>query len=300
MSRIHDALKKAEQEREAARAEGVPPAADAEQPGSEAAAPAGPHVVEDLQATHSVEALIARCSQPTWNPEPKIAQLFTSANASAVSEELRTLRSRLYQIRERQPLRTLLITSALPAEGKTFLAASLGQTIVRQHERRALVIDADLRHSQLHAALGAPAAPGLTEYLTGSVDEFSIVQRGMGQNLFLIAGGKTASNPAELLANGRLKLLLERLAPVFDWILIDSPPVVPVHDASLLAGMCDGVLLVVRAAETPFDLAQKARAELQDKGLLGVVLNQVEEGQTYHSYYYHYYGKNGAGSKKRK
>lgn len=301
MSRIHEALKKAEQEREAARAEGILSTAEIETPVlPPATRPVVAAATADADAPITLEALLARCARPTWTPEPKIAQLFNNTQVSAGSEELRTLRSRLYQIRDRQPLHTLLITSALPGEGKTFLTASLAHMIVRQHERRALIIDADLRRSQLHLALGAPATPGLTDYLMGAADELSIVQKGMGNDLFFIPGGKVTSNPAELLSNGRLKTLLERLGPLFDWILLDTPPVVPVHDASVLAGFCDGALLVVRAASTPFDLAQKARTELQDKGLLGVVLNQVEEGQTYHSYYYAHYGQNGSGAKKKK
>jgi capsular exopolysaccharide synthesis family protein len=205
------------------------------------------------------------------------------------TEEFRTLRSRLYQIRDRQPLRTLLIASVLPGEGKTFTTANLSQAIVRQHERRALVIDADLRRSQLHVYFGAPGTPGLTDYLSGEADEFSIIQRGPTDNLFFIPGGKLISNPAELLANGRMKILLDRLAPVFDWILVDSPPAVAVSDASLLADLCDGVLLVIQAAKTPFDAAQKAREEFRNKRLLGVVLNRVEPGEGYQACYYSYY-----------
>lgn len=294
MSRIHDALKRAEQEREAARAEGLLSKAELEQPVAEVVE--SPRA-EDPRGPLGVDGLLARCARPAWKLSPKIAQLLSSGMASPGAEELRTLRSRLYQIRDRQPLRKVLITSALPGEGKTFLTVSLAHMIVRQHERRALIIDADLRRSQLHETLGAPVSPGLTDFLEGSADELSIIQRGRDVELYLIPGGKAASNPAELLSNGRFSLLLERLEPLFDWILIDSPPVVPVHDSSILAAFCDGALMVVRAGSTPFELAQKARTELKDKGLLGVVLNQLEEGQTYQSYYYHHYGRNGGSSK---
>jgi capsular exopolysaccharide synthesis family protein len=195
----------------------------------------------------------------------------------------------------------VLITSSLPAEGKTFLTANLAHIIVRQHERKVLIIDADLRRSQLHSFLGAPSAPGLTDYLSGQTDELSIIQRGPHDRLFLIPGGTSVKNPAELLANGRLPKLLSRLAPLFDWVLVDSPPAIPVADASLLAQMCDGVLLVVRATATPFDLAQKARDEFAAKGLVGVVLNRVEPRDSYTSYYYHgYYGTSGENGKRPK
>lgn len=297
MSRIHDALKRAEQEREAARAEGLLSKAELDRPVVEIAEPPRE---EDPRAPISVDALLTHCARPAWKLAPKVAQVLSAGMASPGAEELRTLRSRLYQIRDRQPLRKVLITSALPGEGKTFLTVSLAHMIVRQHERRALIIDADLRRSQVHETLGAPMSPGLTDYLSGEADELSIIQRGRDTELYLIPGGKSVSNPAELLSNGRFTVLLERLTPVFDWILIDSPPVVPVHDSSILAGFCDGALMVVRAGSTPFELVQKARMELKEKGLLGVVLNQLEEGQTYQSYYYHHYGRNGSGSKKSK
>lgn len=297
MSRIHEALKKAEQERLAGWNAPAAPATEAETVSS---VPAPDHKPAGVKAAVSsppepaapsaADSLLTNCQRSRWNLEPKMALLF-NASHSAGSEELRTLRSRLYQIRERQPLHSVLITSALPGEGKTFLTANLASMIVRQHERRALIIDADLRRSQLHLALGAPGAPGLTDYLRGDADEASIMQRGPHDNLFLIPGGKPVSNPAELLANGSLKTLLDRLVPLFDWILIDSPPAVPVSDATMLADLCDGVLLVVQSASTPYDLAQRTRDQFQEKRLLGVVLNRLSASETYHSYYYsHYHG----------
>lgn len=293
MSRIHEALKKAEQERLAAGAEISTTPAEAAPPVPAARPPGMP--ARDGALT--LEKVMTHCVQQQWSTDAKTVLLFDGNHARG-SEELRTLRSRLYQIRDRQSLQTILITSALPAEGKTFLTANLAHMIVRQHERSALIIDADLRRSQLHEALGAPSAPGLTEYLRGEVDELSIIQHG-ANGLFFIPGGKAASNPAELLANGRMKTLLERVAPVFDWVLLDSPPAVPVSDASLLADMCDGVLMVIHAGTTPFDMAQKAREEFRDKRLLGIVLNRMAPGETYHSYYYHYYSSDAKNRRKR-
>jgi capsular exopolysaccharide synthesis family protein len=237
----------------------------------------------------TIEALLTRCPQPGWKPDPKTMLFFNTQNYAFGTEEFRTLRTRLYQIRDKQPLRKLLITSALPKEGKTFTAANLVQAIVRQHERRALLIDADVRLPGLHVPLGAPVTPGLSDYLRGEANEFSIIQKSPRENLFFIPGGKPVSNPAELIGNGRLKDLLDRLSPVFDWIVLDSPPVIPVSDASLLADLCDGVVMVVRAAVTPFDLAQKARQEFHGKPLLGIVLNRVEPRLAYSSYYYKHY-----------
>jgi capsular exopolysaccharide synthesis family protein len=164
---------------------------------------------------------------------------------------------------------------------------NLAQVLVRQPGQRVLLVDADLRAARLHVNLGTAASPGLSEYLTHQTNEFQVIQRGPMENCFFLPSGREVTNPAELLAGERLQPLLARLEPLFDWIIIDSPPAVPVTDASLLAKHCDGILLVVRSNVTPFDMAQKARLEFGDEQLLGVVLNGVGSGtMPYHRYYY--------------
>jgi len=191
-------------------------------------------------------------------------------------------------MRKRQPLQKLLITSAVPQEGKTFVSANLAQTFAKQHDSRVLLIDGDLRVSALHKALGVPLAPGLSEYLSGAAELDSVLRRGSPDNFFFITGGERPANPTELLGNGRFELLMNRLAPAFDWIVLDSPPAVPVSDARLLAQFCDGVLMLVRAGVTPFDLAQKACQEFPKGQILGVVLNRAAAQPGYGAY--HYYG----------
>jgi protein-tyrosine kinase len=301
MSRIHEALKKAEQERAIAQGATTDVAAIAQEPvapaeawiphASEtsamaippaAAAPAGDFLrFDDLRA---------RCAHPTWHLDPNVNVFFNPNLSVHGAEQFRTLRSRLYQLRGNQSLRTLLVTSAVPGEGKTFVTANLAQAIVRQPDRRALIIDADLRCARLHLPLGAPTSPGLTDYLRGEADEMSVIQHGQDGNLCFIAGGSDVTDPSELLSNGRLKKLLDRVTPVFDWVILDSPPCVPVADASILADLCDGVLLVVRAGSTPSDVAERARQELQGKNVVGVVLNAVDEAGMYGSAYYQGYG----------
>jgi protein-tyrosine kinase len=232
--------------------------------------------------------LRARCARPIWHLDPNV-NVFLNADSSARgSEQFRTLRSRLYQMRSNQPLRTLLVTSAIPTEGKTFVANNLAQAVIRQPDRRALLIDADLRRSRLHVPLGAPSSPGLTDYLRGTADLISIIQQGQEGNLCFIPGGNEATNPSELIANGRMKVLLDRLAPIFDWIILDSPPCLLVADASVLADYCDGVLLVARAGVTPATIGQRACQELRGRNLVGVVLNAMQDAHTYHSDYYYY------------
>jgi capsular exopolysaccharide synthesis family protein len=223
---------------------------------------------------------------------------FNGDDRARGSEEFRTLRSRLYHAREKMPLKKVLVTSALPKEGKSFTASNLAQVLVRQHGRRVLLIDADLRGPRLHMMLGTTSSPGLADYLQGGSDEFSIMQRGPMENLFFIPSGQEISDPAELVANGRLKLLLQRVEALFDWIIIDSPPAVPVSDASVLAKACDGVLMVVRSNATPVDMARRARQEFPDEALVGVVLNGTNmDAMPYTRYYYDAYQKSATESK---
>jgi capsular exopolysaccharide synthesis family protein len=299
MSRIHEALKKAAEERSSKLATDAPvhlvdvaaelaPVSTAERlldrsvPRPDVRKSADP-------ARYSFEELVKKCAHPKWVADPRTSVFHGADRHQVGAERFRTLRSRLYQIAGVQTLKKILITSSIPSEGKTFVAANLASSIVRQNERRVLLIDADLRASRLHNAFGAPPTPGLTDYLRGECDEFAVIQKGFdNNNLCFIPGGNAVSNPSELLMGERMKRLLELAAPMFDWIVMDSPPALPVHDASMLADLCDGVLFVVRAGQTDYQMAEKASSEFVNKNLLGVVLNCVEKGDTYGGYYYGY------------
>jgi len=296
VSRIHEALKKAEQDRAAAQAHRVESLQTEVAAPSEAAAtaekavPSAIAAVPSFSSQFTLEGLLERCVPGNWSPDKK-TMLFYDSDQARGTEEFRTLRSRLYQMRDKHPLKKVLVTSSLPKEGKSYVAANLAQAMVRQRGRRALLIDGDLRAARLHTALGTAASPGLSEYLGGEADEFAIMQRGTMENLFFIPAGRSTPNPAELVANGRLKLLFSRVESLFDWIIVDSPPAVPVSDAGVMANHCDGVLMVVRANATPSDIARKARAEFADRLLLGVVLNGIKGGRATYDQYYNVYGK---------
>lgn len=289
MSRIHDALKRAEQERATSTGGYVETtfAPTEVQSGSMPQLEQSAAAVLSVGAGFTYEALLARCPQSNWTPDLRTMLFFQDDENRIGAEEFRTLRSRLYQIREKLSLKRLMVTSALPKEGKSFVTANLGQVMVRQHGRRALIIDADLRSPGMHRHLGAPQTPGLSDYLLGECDEFSVLQRGAMENLFFLPAGRVVSSAPELLSNGRLKLFLQRVEPLFDWIIMDTPPVIPVADSTLLANFCDGVLMVVRSNATPSDLARRAREEFQDKLLLGVVLNGSPSGKLARSKYYY-------------
>lgn len=297
MSRIHEALKKAAQERnDQASTRAVSDFLDLSTTGTAAAPPVDVQRPEGLtglpQATDGrylrFEEFAKRCSRPGWKLGTT-ANAFSMQSINAVgAEKFRTLRSRLYQIAAAHPLKKIVITSGMPGEGKTFVTTNLAHSFVRQTDRRVLLIDADLRASRLHMLLGAPDRPGLTDYLRGDADEFQVTQVGPTGNLCLIPGGQEVTNPSELLHSERMRQLLERMSQVFDWVILDSPPAMAVHDASILADMCDGVIFVVRAGSTDFEVAAKASSEFREKNLLGVVLNRVEKGDAYGDYYYGY------------
>ena len=291
MSRIHEALKKAEELRPPAWKPADPTPLGVGDDGIAVAAGVmqSPRRGEVPTAGRCLrlEELRQRCIKPGWKLSPDYDVFSTKQSSALCAEQFRTLRSRLYRLREKSPIRTLLVTSTLPGEGKTFVALNLALAIARQHERRALLIDADLRASRLHVRLGAPSAPGLSDYLGGRADEFSILQADPKVELFLVPAGRPVGNPSELLANGKLKGFLNGINSVFDWVIVDAPPVLAVADAGIIAQFCDGVIVVVRAGETAHDLVKTTLQEFRGNNLLGVVLNGANEGADYggHSYY---------------
>ena len=311
MSRIHEALKKAAQERSHKHSEN----GNLEAPEVFVEGPAateipstvpGASVAEAWSAsvlphTSQVKQFLDGCPHTAWNVEPKLSVFSSQANAVRGAERFRTLRSRLLQISAVQPLHRILVTSSLPEEGKTFVAANLAQTFVYQSDRRVLMIDADMRAPRLHVHFGTTYSPGLSEYLLGQADETEILQVGPEGNLCLIPGGNQVPDASELVHSERMKSLLDRMSEIFDCVILDSPPALAVHDASILSDICDGVIFVVRAGQTDSEVAERAAGEFRKKNLLGVVLNRADESDTYGGYYGDYYqnpSRNGAGKKK--
>jgi protein-tyrosine kinase len=296
MSRIHEALKKAAQEKHAH----APDNGTFVDLSSEGLATTNPPEngvrLAELTASETsrpteffrFEEFVKRCDHPAWKIDPGASVFSASATDPVGAEKFRTLRSRLYQIAATRPLRKLLVTSTSPQEGKTFAVANLAQSFVRQPDRKVLLIDADLRAPRLHSQFGARKAPGLSDYLRGDADEYKVMQVGPEGNLCLIPAGVDVSNPMELLHSEKMQRLLDNMASVFDWVILDSPPALALHDASILSDMCDGVLFVVRAGATDAAMAEKACLEFRDKNLLGVILNRAARSETYGSYYYGY------------
>src|SRR5579862_453127 len=318
MSRIHEALKRAEQERAASqtaqKSEGqdgpelavvssvieppVPPAKIL--PGALLPHHNATHgQVEPAPAPNQFDTFWEKSSRKTWKPDRNTIVFENPDPFFPGAEQFRTLRSRLYRMRESQPLQTVLISSAIPAEGKTVVSTNLAYALVRQQGCRVLLIDADLRSPRVHTLLGAPAAPGLANYLQNTATQFEVMQRSGEDGFCFIPAGNNVTHPSELISSDRMKQFLDRVKSAFDWIIIDSPPALPVADASVLGGLVDGVLFVVRANSTPSEVSQKACKELRDSHVLGVVLNTAEGSSEYNSYYANgSYGNPSNGAKK--
>ncbi|MBV9671088.1 MAG: CpsD/CapB family tyrosine-protein kinase [Acidobacteriales bacterium] len=284
MSRIYDALRKAEEEKQS-QGVAVPettngfhhsaaePAAEVE---TRAVAPAAP----------SRSHLATRMAK--WSPE--MNKLPSLSRVEAGADEFRRVRSRLYQLRDTLPLRSLLIASGLPGEGKSFVAANLAICLAQQ-ECPVLLIDGDLRKPSLHSMLGSPSAPGLTDYLAGNATISQVIQVGNVPNLSFISGGSSTANAAELAGNRYMEQLIAQVSGDYEWIIVDSAPVVAVPDAVALARACDGVLIVACSANTPFDIAQRTVKEFSGSRVIGFLLNAVsssKEPKRYAGYYYGY------------
>jgi capsular exopolysaccharide synthesis family protein len=225
-----------------------------------------------------------------WSPDQDRLIFTDSSPERFAMEQLRRLRARLYQLRAKSPIQTILVSSALDGDGKTFISANLALALAKQGSKKVLLVDADLRKPALHELFGAPGEPGLTEHLAGTAELNEIIQGGPIENLWLLPAGAPTANAAELLGNKRLADLLESLARIFDWIILDSSPVLQVCDGVIISRCCDAVLLVARAESTPYDMVQQAQQEFREARVLGLVLNcagaQVHAAYRHSDYYY--------------
>ncbi len=216
-----------------------------------------------------------------------LQRLVTLTNPSSpVSEAYRTLRTNIQFSGLDRPLRTLLVTSTSPTEGKSTTLANLAITIA-QAGKRVIVVDCDLRKPTIHEIFGLPNRVGLTSLMLPSEDASEALQDPGIDNLTVITSGPIPPNPSEILASHRMEELLAALAQQADFVLLDSPPILAVTDAAILASRVDGVLLVVKAGSTKRDLAQKAKAQLQkvNAHLIGIVLNGVKTDPAINQYY---------------
>jgi len=230
-------------------------------------------------------------------------RLVTHANPrSPVAEAYRSLRTNLAFARARDDLKALVLTSPGPADGKSTTVANLAITFAQQGQRT-LLVDADLRRAVLDKTFSVPRSPGLTEVIIGETTLAAAVNATAVPNLFVLGSGHLPPNPSELLGSAAMRAVLTEAKERFDVVLFDSPPLLAVTDAAVLATMVDGTVLVVRMGSTARQAVRRALAQLQAvRGrVLGSVMNDVDlrRSSYYGGYgyaYYAYYGSEANGN----
>jgi capsular exopolysaccharide synthesis family protein len=210
---------------------------------------------------------------------------------SSGAEAFRMLRTNLLFSQSVGGLKTIVVTSATPGEGKTTTSANLAATFAQQG-MRALLVDCDLRRARLHRMFGIDLAPGLTEMILGHNPAQEMVRPTDVPGLWVLPAGTLPPNPAELLGGSRMKRALQLLSEQYDVVVLDTPPLMAAADAAILGAGVDGVVLVVRAGQTERGAAQFAMQQLHGVGarVLGAVLNDPDaQVPLYGGYYYYNY-----------
>ncbi|MCK5558463.1 MAG: polysaccharide biosynthesis tyrosine autokinase [Candidatus Hydrogenedentes bacterium] len=202
-----------------------------------------------------------------------------SLNSPHASEFYRLQTSLKFALFSDLPIKSLMITSSVPGEGKTLCVSYLALAMAHVMDQRTLAVDADLRHPSLHRRFGLSNSLGLSNLIVDSVNIDECIKDTDIGNLKVLSSGPVPPNPAALLASERMRVLVDELKTKFDLVLFDTPPLFPVSDAAILSAFVDGSMLVVQAAATRRDLVQRAARVLGEgkAKLLGVILNQSEE-----------------------
>lgn len=205
-------------------------------------------------------------------------------------EQFRTIAGTLHRAQLEHGVKSLIVTSASPGDGKSYVSVNLALTLSASYKRRVLLLDADLRRPTLHQLFRIRNNRGLSEALAAASDEkLSTVQ--ISETMTLVPAGQPEADPLGGLSSGRMKRIITDAVAEFDWVIVDSPPVGVLADAHLVAETVDASLLVVRAGVTRFEDVEAAADTLGHDHILGIILNAVDpvdiRGQ---GYYHHYYG----------
>ena len=281
MSRVHDALRRAEQ---GALSNGEEPA--------RAEAPPLPEFLHFSTGGPSHPALdpavLRDVQEVPFDPAPESHLLDLNTTHETPAEEFRTLRTRLNHLQTLQPLHTVVVTSPSPAEGKTFSSVNLALAQAHLAESSVLLGDFDLRRPVIHNLLQIERAPGLSDYITGACNFAQALRKVQGTNLYLLPAGTPVKNPLELLNMRQSRQLFEDLPRLFNWAIFDTPPLLFSADANLLATMADGTVLVVKIGSTTFDNVTRAIQSLCENNVLGIVANGARASELYSKYTYYY------------
>jgi capsular exopolysaccharide synthesis family protein len=227
-----------------------------------------------------------------WRSDPQLIGklLGTEGFSGAALEQYRKLAATLHHAQNERGIRVIMTASALPGEGKSLTAVNLALTLSESYRKRVLLIDADLRRPTVQRVFGLPPIGGLNEGLKLPEDRAMAVTQ-ISDQLFVLPAGRPEADPMSGLTSDRMRRLITQAAAAFEWVIIDTPPVGLLPDASLLADFVDGVLLVVRAGKAPFSLVKRTVEAITHERILGVVMNAVDYAHDRNAGgYYEYYG----------
>ena len=276
MSRIFDALQRSELEGDGFE---FPLA-------SSLAAKAPPAAVVETNGFATRD--IAQFQSLAMSVSPNSRLVCLTDEASLGAEKFRFLAVRLRQLLQARSLKKVLITSTIPEEGKSMVSANLAIALAQRRRQKILLVEGDLRRPSLSARFGLPKLPGLMDWLQSDLGPIANIYHLEEAGLWFLPAGSSRENNLELIQVERLSELMDQLTRWFDWILIDSPPIVPLADTSVWMRSTDGVLLVVREGTTQKRQLQRGLQILDRSKLLGVVLNS--SNNTDHYNYYQRYG----------
>ncbi len=266
MSRVHDALRRAEQSGDGGdRFKGSP-----------------------ARLLPGLQDLLSEVQEVPYTPAPDFFVIDPTKPRDAHSEEFRTLRTRLNHMQKLQPIHSVVVTSSCPAEGKSFTAINLALAEAQLTDNPTLLADFDFRRPVLHNIFQLDRSPGATDFLMGNAPLSAVIKRIAGTSLYLLPAGSSVLNPLEMINLVETKTLIEQLPTVFNWVLLDSPPLLFAADANLLATVCDGTVLVVRIGVTTIDSVTRAMQSLCENNVLGIVANGARAGELYSKYTYYY------------
>jgi polysaccharide biosynthesis transport protein len=210
---------------------------------------------------------------------------------SSLAECCRTIRTNISFMSPGKPLSRILITSASPKEGKTTIASNLGITIANTG-KRVLIVDTDMRRPRIHKAFGLDNEFGISNVIMQTMTEEEAIRRTQIENLDVMTCGPIPPNPSELIGSEIFVKIMDRLSVLYDWVILDSPPVIAVTDAVILSRLVDGVVMVIEFGKTLRQVARQAKEQILGvKGhILGVVINDLDlMNREYGHYYYYYY-----------
>jgi len=221
---------------------------------------------------------------PTVREDSRVVTLTETNGLGA--EKFRLLRSRLRNMREQRELQKLVITSAVPDEGKTLVSMNLAVCLSKHTDDKVLLLEGDLRKPTIGEHLGMRSLPGIGEWFPTEAPVNSFIYRFDGLPLWILPAGSAPEDPVNILQSPRFLELYKQVSACFDWIIIDAPPLVPMADVSFWSRHADGLLLVVREGHTPKTVLKKGLETLDNPNVVGVVFNNAQELES--AYYERY------------